>query len=81
MNSYEQIPFDWSLVDKLNPEVIVGQSEMKLVRSFVKMILNTDFQGLPQASFINRDFSKLLILFQATIKLLYISKAVAKYVQ
>lgn len=74
MNSYEQIPFDWSLVDKLNPEVIVGQSEMKLVRSFVKMILNTDFQGLPQASFINRDFSKLLILFQATIKLLYTSQ-------
>lgn len=74
MNSYEQTPFDWSLVDKLNPEVIIGQSEIKLVRSFVKMILNTDFQGLPQTSFVNRDFSKLLILFQATIKLLYTSQ-------
>ena len=74
MNSIDQTPFDWSLVDKLNPETIIRQSEVKLVRSFVKMILYTDFQGLNQSSFKSRDLPKLLILFQATTKLLYNSQ-------
>ncbi|OHT12330.1 hypothetical protein TRFO_17921 [Tritrichomonas foetus] len=65
-----QIYFDWSLVQSLDPQSILRQNNLKAVRSFVKMFLNSDFAGIQSSSFPNPGFPKLFVLIQATIEYL-----------
>lgn len=73
MTRQDQVIFDWELINKLTPDNILKKNETQLHRSFIKMVLNSNFQDTYSALSSNPSFPKFLLLIQATIEFLLIT--------